>query len=149
VVERGGGHLKYLINRFLLNIEAELRVVSAPACRKVDPRSHLGRALGGHLTEAVRHEREISNAGNLKLDFAERYKCKPVLLRLSLAGNLEKPLMSLYGTEWRERGYGLRATAMRNEIKRKKVHSVEKYWVNALFAVVLLGCKPPPITSPI
>ncbi len=28
----------------------------------------------------------------------------PVLLRLSLAGNLEKPLMSLYGTEWRERG---------------------------------------------
>jgi hypothetical protein len=35
-------------------------------------------------------------------------KCKPVLLRLSLAGNLEKPLfMSLYGTEWRERGYGL------------------------------------------
>jgi hypothetical protein len=32
---------------------------------------------------------------------------KPVLLRLSLAGNLEKPLMSLYGTEWRESGYGL------------------------------------------
>jgi hypothetical protein len=26
---------------------------------------------------------------------------------LSLAGNLEKPLMSLYGTEWRERGYGI------------------------------------------
>jgi hypothetical protein len=34
-------------------------------------------------------------------------KCKLVLLRLSLAGNLEKPLMSLYGTEWRERSYGL------------------------------------------
>jgi hypothetical protein len=49
--------------------------------------------------EAVRHERE--------LDFAERDKCKPVLLRLSLAGNLEKPLMSLYGTKWRERGHGL------------------------------------------
>jgi hypothetical protein len=29
--------------------------------------------------------------------FAERDKCKPVLLRLSLAGNLEKPLMSLNG----------------------------------------------------
>jgi hypothetical protein len=27
--------------------------------------------------------------------------------RNSLAGNLEKPLLSLYGTEWRERGYGL------------------------------------------
>jgi hypothetical protein len=26
---------------------------------------------------------------------------------LSLAGNLEKPLMSIYGTEWRECGYGL------------------------------------------
>jgi hypothetical protein len=29
------------------------------------------------------------------------------LLRLSLAGNLEKPLVYLYGTEWRERGYEL------------------------------------------
>jgi len=26
---------------------------------------------------------------------------------ISLAGNLVKPLLSLYGTEWRERGYGL------------------------------------------
>ncbi len=33
-------------------------------------------------------------------------QCKPVLLGLSLAGNLVKPLLSLYGTEWRERGYG-------------------------------------------
>ncbi len=31
---------------------------------------------------------------------------RPVLLRLSLAGNLEKPPMFLYVTEWRERGYG-------------------------------------------
>ncbi len=30
-----------------------------------------------------------------------------VLLELSLTGNLEKLLMSLYGTEWRERDYGL------------------------------------------
>jgi hypothetical protein len=50
---------------------------------------------------------EISNAGRENLDFAGRDKCKSVLLRLSLAGNLEKPLMSLYRTEWRERGYGL------------------------------------------
>jgi hypothetical protein len=41
------------------------------------------------------------------LDIAEKYKCKPDLLKLSLAGNLEKPLLSLYATEWRERGYGL------------------------------------------
>jgi hypothetical protein len=41
--------------------------------------------------EAVRHEREISNAGRQKLDFAERDECKPVLLTLSLAGNLVKP----------------------------------------------------------
>jgi hypothetical protein len=32
---------------------------------------------------------------------------KPVLPRLSLAGDMEKPIMLLYGTEWRERGYGL------------------------------------------
>ncbi len=37
----------------------------------------------------------------------KRHKCKPLRLRLSLTVNLEKPLMSLYGTEWRERGYGL------------------------------------------
>ncbi len=41
------------------------------------------------------------------LDFTEIDQCKPVLLGLSLAGNLVKPLLSLYGTEWRERGYGL------------------------------------------
>jgi hypothetical protein len=45
--------------------------------------------------------------GGKKLDFAERDKCKPGLLRLSLAGNLEKPLMSLFRTEWRQRGYEL------------------------------------------
>jgi hypothetical protein len=55
--------------------------------------------------------------------------------------------MSLYETEWRERGYGLRATAMR--INGKKVHSVEKYWVNALFAVVVLVSTPPLVTSSI
>jgi hypothetical protein len=33
----------------------------------------------------------------------KRDKCKPVFLRLSLAGYLEKPLMSLIGTEWKER----------------------------------------------
>ncbi len=59
------------------------------------------------VTDTVRHEREISNAGRKKMDFAERDECKPVLLKLSLAENLVKPLMSLFGTEWRERGYGL------------------------------------------
>jgi hypothetical protein len=39
--------------------------------------------------EAVRHEREVSNAGGKKLDSAERDKCKPVLLRLSMAGILD------------------------------------------------------------
>jgi hypothetical protein len=42
--------------------------------------------------------------GGNKLDFAERDQCKPVLLRLLLARNLEKPLMSLFGTEWSGRG---------------------------------------------
>jgi hypothetical protein len=41
------------------------------------------------------------------LDFADRDKCKPALLRLSMAGNLEKPPMSLYGPKLREHGCGL------------------------------------------
>jgi hypothetical protein len=45
--------------------------------------------------------------GEVKTDFSERDECKPVLLGLSLVGNLVKPLISLYGTEWRDRGYGL------------------------------------------
>ncbi len=53
------------------------------------------------------HEQLISNGGRFKPAFAERDKCKPILLGLSLARNLVKPLLSLYGTEWRERGYGL------------------------------------------
>jgi hypothetical protein len=58
-------------------------------------------------SEAVRHDREISIAGRLKLDFAKRDHGQPVLLGLSLAGNLAKPLISLYGTGVRERGYGV------------------------------------------
>jgi hypothetical protein len=50
----------------------------------------------------------ISTAWWSKLDFTYRDKCKLVLLRLSLAENLEKPLMPLNGTEWRETGYGHR-----------------------------------------
>jgi hypothetical protein len=37
--------------------------------------------------------------GGVKLDFAERDKCNPVLPRLSLARNREKPVTSLSGTE--------------------------------------------------
>ncbi len=36
------------------------------------------------------------------MDFTERDECKPVLLELSLARNLVKRLISLYGTECRE-----------------------------------------------
>jgi hypothetical protein len=39
-----------------------------------------------HLTEIMED----------KLDFAERDQCKLVLLRIAKAGNLKKPLMSLY-----------------------------------------------------
>jgi hypothetical protein len=53
------------------------------------------------------HEQLISNGGRFKSAFAQRDKCKPVLLGLSLAENLVKTLLSLYGTKWRERGYGL------------------------------------------
>jgi hypothetical protein len=37
--------------------------------------------------------------GGKKLDLAEIDECKPLLLRFLLAGNLFKPLVSLYGTE--------------------------------------------------
>ncbi len=33
-----------------------------------------------------------------------------------MAGNLVKPLLSLYGTKWRERGYGLRDLATLHEV---------------------------------
>ncbi len=53
------------------------------------------------------------------MDFAERDKCKPVTLGLSLAGNLEDS-MSLYGTEWRERGYGLEVKCSSKTRKRRQ-----------------------------
>jgi hypothetical protein len=59
--------------------------------------------------EISRSCRTASDAGWSKLEFAERDQCRPVFLRLSLAGNLEKPVMAHYGTKWMERGYGLRA----------------------------------------
>ncbi len=64
----------------------------------------------------------ISNGGRFKPAFAERDKCKPVLLGLSLAGNLVKPLLSFYGNEWRERGYGLwKAETTFNYCRKVKV----------------------------
>ncbi len=47
------------------------------------------------------------DAGCQNWIFAGRNKCRSVLLKHSLARNLEKPVMSLHGTEWRDRGYGL------------------------------------------
>jgi hypothetical protein len=47
------------------------------------------------------------------MDFAKIDQCKPILLELSLAEHLVKPLMSLYGAEWRERGYGHLASRLR------------------------------------
>jgi hypothetical protein len=35
-------------------------------------------------------------------------------LPYSLAGNLDKPLMSLYGTKWRELGYRLRCREVKS-----------------------------------
>jgi hypothetical protein len=84
---------------------------------------HTGK--GGDLTRDGGHEQLISNGGRFKLAFAERDKCKPVLLVLSLARNLVKPLLSLYGTEWRERGNGLMEKvrwAMLHKAGRKYQH---------------------------
>jgi hypothetical protein len=67
----------------------------------------------------------------VKPAFAERDKCKPVLLGLSLAGNLVKPLLSLYGTEWRERGYGLGRFQIQggeNWILPQKINANRFFW---------------------
>jgi hypothetical protein len=68
--------------------------------------------------EVVRHDWEISNAGGKNWILPKRDQCKSVLLRLSLAGNLKKPLVSLYETEWRERGYGLRSLVARQVMEQ-------------------------------
>jgi hypothetical protein len=47
-------------------------------------------------------EQLISTAGWSKLDFGETDKCQPVLLRLSLAGNLESQSQSLEKSLWRD-----------------------------------------------
>ncbi len=57
--------------------------------------------------------------GKPKSLFVEKDKCKPVLLRFSLAGNLERPLMSLCRTKWRERGYGLSCSRPPSLIHKK------------------------------
>jgi hypothetical protein len=43
-----------------------------------------------------------------------------------LAGNLVKPLLSLYGTEWRERGYGLSSTSLGDGMGWNEEKFVEK-----------------------
>jgi hypothetical protein len=88
-----------------LYFSRQIIVAFVPACRQ--SRGCAWRTRPRVSAEAVRHEQDISNAGRYKLVFAEICQCKPVLLGLSLAGNLVKPLLSLYGTKWRERGYGL------------------------------------------
>jgi hypothetical protein len=74
-----------------------MRVPEEPVCTDLFWQNPVCTSL--HLRSP---EARAMNPGWSKLDFAERHKCKPVLLSLSLAGNLEKPLMSLYGTKWRE-----------------------------------------------
>jgi hypothetical protein len=44
---------------------------------------HLAVEIGNPTSEGVRHEREISCAGRLKLNFSDIDQCKPVLLGLS------------------------------------------------------------------
>jgi hypothetical protein len=56
-------------------------------------------------------------------------ECKPVLLGLSLDGDLGKPLMSLFRTEWRERGYGLRSV---------RTSIILRLWSISLFLIKIL-----------
>jgi hypothetical protein len=89
-----------------------------------------------------------------KNDFAERYQCKPVLPRLSLAGKLEKPIMSLNGTKRRERGYGLRTQWRKEDAKRRYSMSAclkkltSKGTWRQVFIWVIVGDKRKVIMSP-
>ncbi len=66
------------------------------------------------------------------MDFTEIDQCKPVLLGLSLAGYLVKPLLSLYGTEWRERGYGLSSVSdkISSALTQCAIKSINRFCAN-------------------
>jgi len=68
-----------------------------------------------------------------------RYQCKPVLLKLLLAGNLEKPFLSLYGTEWRKRGYGLMSYRLRLEWILLYLSLQLTDWLLVEVALLLIG----------
>ncbi len=81
------------------------------------------------------------------MDFAGRDKCKPVLPRLSLVGNLEKPLMSLYGTEWRDRRGGGLWIQIHKTIFFKWSLTVKAWWAPCVaFLFTLWTRKPRPST---
>jgi hypothetical protein len=74
------------------NIEKSARITKGKAL-DFDIRDKNCKFLSGSYTEekgtrADCHKQLMSTAGWSKTDFAERDKCNPVLLRLSLAGNL-------------------------------------------------------------
>jgi hypothetical protein len=51
-----------------------------------------------------------------------------------MAGNLAKPLLFLYGTEWRERGYGLRIKSKKTFNVADGKESLSLPWQNGLNA---------------
>jgi hypothetical protein len=64
-----------------------------------------------------------------------------------LAGNLVKPLLSLYGTEWRERGYGLSWDQANRGKKlglvwrnRKKISQIINDYLYLLFFLLIILC---------
>ncbi len=81
--------------------------------------------------------------------FPKEINANPVLPGLSLAGNLEKLLMSLYGTEWSERGYGLRFPA-NGCLRRTGLHLWYLFRQNPVFTSLHLKSPihvvPPQIT---
>ncbi len=64
-----------------------------------------------------------------------------------MAGNLVKPLLSLYGTEWRERGYGLWKTDGKNWglvwRNRKKISQIIKDYFHLPFFLLIILCSDP------
>jgi hypothetical protein len=86
----------------------DLKILQSSVLTVDDKNSAVYHALTLHKEspEAVRHEGGRSQMqGGKNWFLPKEINANGSLLRLSLAGNLEKPLMSPYGTKWRERGY--------------------------------------------
>ncbi len=64
-----------------------------------------------------------------------------------MAGNLVKPLLSLYGTEWRERGYGLGLYATSGTVRMHGHWAVRRVVSSIKVEICPVGSRAPLLTT--